>query len=148
VASITTSANTVVVEGFASVTSPIISNYPSFRLFLRSHDKWNWLQNVEVTDNVVFAIARQIQDGKGIVVSDGSFKDGRGTASLVIEGHNSDSRIVADVLVPGNSNYQCAFRSEAAGILASFQLVNAVALYRCGGRTLHRDHARLDQNVL
>jgi hypothetical protein len=129
VASITTSANTVIVEGFAPVRPPIINNYSSFRSFLRSHDKWHWLQNVEVTENVVVEVARHIQEGNGIVVSDGSFKDGKGTASLVIEGHNSNARIVADVLVPGNSDEQRAFRSEAAGILASFQLVNAIVLY-------------------
>jgi hypothetical protein len=80
-------------------------------------------------DDEVFVIAANIRDGEGIVVSDGSFKEGRGTAALVIEGSNGSVRIAADVSVPGHSSYQCAFRSEAAGILASMQMVQAVVQY-------------------
>jgi hypothetical protein len=101
----------------------------SFISFLQSNKKWIWIQNVNVTDKEVVSIANNIQGEYGMVVSNRSFKDNGGAAAFVIEGRNSRARILADVVVPGEGMYQWAFRGEAAGILASMQLVNAVVQY-------------------
>jgi hypothetical protein len=126
---IRTGSSTVYVDGFAQVQKSDQVVASSFIDFLRANKKWNWIQNVRAEDDDVIRIATDIQENGGIVVSDGSFKEERGSAALVIEGKNSTSRILADVVVPGDSSHQCAFRSEAAGILASFQLVNAVVQF-------------------
>jgi hypothetical protein len=62
-------------------------------------------------------------------LSNGSFKNQHGTASVVIEGATGKYRITTSVITPGGTNDQCAYQSEAAGILTSIQLVNALAEY-------------------
>jgi hypothetical protein len=61
-----------------------------------------------------------------LAVSDGSFKDQHGTAAIVVEGTVTGRRITTSIIVPGCPNIQCAYRSEAAGIGAALQLVNAM----------------------
>jgi hypothetical protein len=83
--------------------------------------KWA-VENAEFTEGDIARVATSLQQGTAIAVSDGSFKDKRGTASLIIIGEE-DSRIRADVHVPGEPCDQCSFRSEAAGMYAVVVLV-------------------------
>jgi hypothetical protein len=106
---IRTSTLAICIEGSFPVQSELNNRVSSFMDFLRSNKSWNWIQNVSVTDEAVFSIATDIQENEGIVVSDGSFKDSSGTAALVIERKNTSSRILADVVVPGESIHQCSF---------------------------------------
>jgi hypothetical protein len=130
IATIICHGNSVVsIEGHDRVYETVNQGSSSFKSFMLANKEYNWIQNVSTTDSEVFDIAADIQGEQGMVVSDGSFKENRGTAAVVIEGTNSKARILADVVVPGDGSYQCAFRSEAAGILAAMQLVNAVARY-------------------
>jgi hypothetical protein len=47
----------------------------------------------------------------------------------VLEGVTSGKKITTSVIVPGSPELQCAYRSEAAGILTALQVVNALAGY-------------------
>ena len=60
---------------------------------------------------------QEIRNGMSISVSDGSFKDRRGTSALVIEGvrHNFH-RITASSTTPGRSEEQEAYQSNLAEI--------------------------------
>ena len=60
-------------------------------------------------------IISSLRDGSLKGVSDGSFKDGTGTASWKIVANSS--WIQADVIVPGAAADQNAYRSELAGHL-------------------------------
>jgi hypothetical protein len=62
------------------------------------------------------ALAEAIREGKAIAVSDGSYKEGFGTAAYVLEGETSENRIVAVLVVPGILEVQSSFRSELAGL--------------------------------
>jgi hypothetical protein len=62
-------------------------------------------------------IAEAIRDGSSIAVSDGSFKQARGTASFVIEAKNSKGRLRGDNIVAGQPGDQSAYRSELSGLL-------------------------------
>jgi hypothetical protein len=117
---------TITLTGSAPVKN-ILSSFATFCQFLKSKQEWEWLtKNLHYDEGHLAKIAREISQGHGIAVSDGSFDNQRGTALLVIEGCTSDERILADVMVPGEPDIQCAFRSEAAGILAAIQLVHAL----------------------
>jgi len=85
--------------------------------------KWA-LQNFSCNDNGE-TIARAIQDSTVLAISDGSYKDSRGTASLVIEGVNKVGRLPAYNVVPGSPEDQCVYRSELAGL---YGIVLAVSL--------------------
>jgi hypothetical protein len=73
------------------------------------------VESSSFTDRDVAGIISALQQGTAIAVSDGSFKNERGTASMIILGEGN-SRIRADVHVPGEPVDQCSFRSEAAGM--------------------------------
>jgi hypothetical protein len=81
---------------------------------LDSSAKWA-LQNFSCIDNGE-TIARAIQDSTALAISDGSYKDSCGTASLVIERVNKVGRIRADNVVPSSPEDQSAYRSELSGL--------------------------------
>jgi hypothetical protein len=61
-------------------------------------------------------LAKAIQEGEAIAISDGSFQDQYGTAAWALEGSGSKGRIVGAVTVPGTAKDQSAYRSELAGL--------------------------------
>lgn len=67
-------------------------------------------------DDVALTVARAIQNREAVAVSDGSIKEGFGTAAWAIEGVDSSSRIVRKVVAPGDKQDHSAYRSELAGI--------------------------------
>jgi hypothetical protein len=56
-----------------------------------------------------------IRTGKCRVVSDGSYKDGCGSASVVLEHKETGERICVDCIVPGPTGSQSSCRSELSG---------------------------------
>jgi hypothetical protein len=50
------------------------------------------------------------------VVSDGSFKDGFGSASAILEHTETGQRIYIDCIVPGSTSCQSSYRSELSGL--------------------------------
>ncbi len=56
-------------------------------------------------------IATAIRNCEAIAVSDGSFKDGYGTAAWVLEGGDCRGRIVGQVIAPGDEQDHLAYRS-------------------------------------
>jgi hypothetical protein len=64
-------------------------------------------------------MATAIKNGSAIAVSDGSYKDGRGTAAFILEisGHyDRTSRIVGVNSIPGEQCDQSSYRSEIGGV--------------------------------
>jgi hypothetical protein len=88
-----------------------------------------WASQLLYTKTDLLGIAVDIKEGKGVVVSNGSFKDQNGTAAVVIEGTKAGRRVTSSVIVSGGSSKQCAYRSEVARILAALQMVNTVAQF-------------------
>jgi hypothetical protein len=105
-------------------------NVRNFRCFVNDNPKWAWWANeLQYHEHEVHELMKEIEDGFGFAVSDGSYKDQHGTASMVLEGSTGSKRITTSVITPGSPDDQCAYRSEAAGILATIQMVNALAQY-------------------
>jgi hypothetical protein len=117
----------VEVESIAEINSTQHTTYESFEHFVTNNPQWNWWSaELNYNEDDIFYIAKDIQEGNRIAVSDGSYKDQHGTAAIVIEGVKSGRRITSCVVVTGKGSVQCAFRSEASGILAAIQMVNAI----------------------
>jgi hypothetical protein len=71
-------------------------------------------------------LADAIRRGQAVAVSDGSYKDAFGTAAYVLEGVNSDNRLVVVLISPGTPDDQTSHRSELAGLFGIVVMVNLV----------------------
>jgi hypothetical protein len=118
------------VEGLGNWITPSIALLDNFRSFVKQNPRWQWWESTLVyQEHDIPLLMQEIQQGCGFAVSDGSYKDNHGTASVVIEGSTRQRRITTSVITPGSPEDQCAYRSELAGILTTIQLVNALAEY-------------------
>jgi len=63
------------------------------------------------------ALTNAFSGGLGYVVSDGSFKDERGSAAWIIEGPTSELCLMGQIHTPGHATDHSSFRSEVAGII-------------------------------
>lgn len=90
-------------------------------------DKWA-IQEITVTDNGK-AIAQAIRDGTAIAVSDGSYKNERGTAAFILEisdNFEETGRIVGVNSIPGEPEDHTSYRSELGGVSGVIDTVNIV----------------------
>jgi hypothetical protein len=122
--------NTLELESLGTWT--LVPHVPldNFRSFVNNNQAWAWwARDLTYHEQDVQQLMKEIEEGFGFAVSDGSFKEQHGTASMVLEGKTAGRRITTSVITPGDPDDQCAYRSEAAGILTVIQVVNALALY-------------------
>jgi len=63
------------------------------------------------------ALLQSLSRGEGFAVSDGSYKDDKGTAAWIIEGPSSVLRLTGSWFTPGQPEDHSSFRSELAGLL-------------------------------
>ena len=71
----------------------------------------------------------QIEIGKGLLVADGSYKNGRSSAAIVAQHQRTESidqncRNTQTVTVPGHPSEQSSYRGELGGILAGIVYTN------------------------
>ena len=89
------------------------------------------------------AIANAIQLGNATGISDGSYKNNRGTAACVTEeNNNEDSRIYAVHDTPGEMSDQSPYRSKLGGI--SMMLAILRCIVQCYGITKGSTRLGLD----
>lgn len=86
------------------------------------------LRNLTTPDNGR-GVADAIKAGQCIAVSDGSFKDGMGTAAWKILGTSTNTWISGSTWVPGPTESQSSFRSELAGMFSIALLVSFLCEY-------------------
>lgn len=72
-------------------------------------------------------VVQDIQSGTAVGVSDGSFKDGFGTLSWILENASGSQRIMGNVLIPGFESNQSVSRSKIGWI---YGLAMAVELIK------------------
>jgi hypothetical protein len=117
-------------ESFGHLVTPDIAAPASFREYVLRNKQWEWWSGqLTYQEDEIRQVALDIREGRGIAVSDGSYKDNYGTAAVIVEGNKSGRSIRTVVIIPGPASIQCAYRSEAAGILAAVQLVEAVVSF-------------------
>jgi hypothetical protein len=71
-------------------------------------------------------LAEAIRRGQAIAVSDGSYKDGFGTAAYVLEGATSMHRLVAVLVVPGIIVDQSSYPSKLVGLYGVVFMVHLI----------------------
>ncbi len=96
----------------------------SFLAKLPESARWA-VQHISPHDNGNL-VAAAIQNHVGVAVSDGSFKNGHGTASWVLEGLNNVGRLQGNVVVPGRADDQCSYRSELTGLYSIALMVHSL----------------------
>jgi hypothetical protein len=122
--------NNVQMESFGRRVTKDVGDTQSFWEFVLQNKKWLWWSGQLIyQEDEIWQVAIDITQGEGIVVSDGSYKDNYGTAAVILEGAKAGKSIQTAVIVPGSPSVQCAYRSEAAGILAAVQMAEAVVLF-------------------
>ena len=77
------------------------------------------------SDNGI-TIVEAIRQSQAIVVCDGSYKDGFGTAVYVLEGSTSLNRLVAVNVVPGFTMDQSSYQSKLAGLYGVVAMVQLI----------------------
>ncbi len=85
-------------------------------------------QSLDIPDDFNI-IADAIRSRSAVTVSDGSFKEGYGTAALVIEGDDTMGHLVGRAICPGSEQDQSPYRSELTGIYATMLTVHKSCQY-------------------
>jgi hypothetical protein len=70
-----------------------------------------------------------LKQGEIKIVSDGSYKNGIGAASIILETNDRLGKMVFLAVAPGGKEEAFAFRSEHTGNLASFLMVSRTCEY-------------------
>ena len=121
----------VVLTGWAPTRSHDNLADPSLQEYIQKHvhkdARWA-VERFAITDDGA-TIADAIRQGKGIGVSDGSFKDKFGTACWILQGETADGEIKCPCLVPGNGSVQSAYRSELAGLYGMITMINTICAF-------------------
>jgi hypothetical protein len=88
---------------------------------LPSPSSWTIASLLQLDNGV--AVAQAIQDGVGLAVSDGSFKDARSTSAFLLEGPTGAAgRMYSTNRIPGQRLDQDSRRGELGGILGVLHL--------------------------
>jgi hypothetical protein len=108
------------------IPTPAVDTFEQVRLLRPTLDQWA-IQEITVTDNGL-AMANAIKNGTAIAVSDGSYKNGRGTAAFILEISEFDKtgRIVGVNSIPGEKEDQTSYRSEIGGVSGVVETVGIV----------------------
>jgi hypothetical protein len=77
---------------------------------------FNWAVNQLSLDDNGIEIAKALRNGSAIAVSDGLYKDGRGTAAFITEGESPKGHLFRVNIVPGEEDCPTAYRSELSGV--------------------------------
>jgi hypothetical protein len=107
--------------------TPTVHSLTQFQQKLGCEYEWIFSRGQYTDDG--WEVAESLQYGGCMAISDGSYKDGLGMASLVILGKTKRCRVRADVVSPGGPNGQNTFRSELAGLYATVIWVTSIAEY-------------------
>jgi hypothetical protein len=102
----------------------------SFKEFVDSQPTTRiWCVQHLTIDGDGSAVAEAIRNNEAVMVSDGSFKDQRGTAALVLQGATHTGKARAVNRVPGKPEDHDSFRSEFSGLIGIATLVELLCEY-------------------
>ena len=110
-------------------TECIISHVPSLESRIETMDaslRWA-LEHTELPTDNGKEIALRIEQGTAECISDGSKKDGLGTAASLFMHSKRDSAYAVCIRIPGAGEDQSSYRSELGGILSNILMINIIA---------------------
>lgn len=89
----------------------------TYEQLLKSYNSWA-VQKVSIKYEGK-DVAEAFSLRKARAVSDGSYKNNKGTSATILEGHDEEKSIISVNTIPGPPQSQSAYGSELAGILAN-----------------------------
>jgi hypothetical protein len=107
---------------------PIIGSLREYILSTPYASRWCITNALEYSDEGRH-FSDSIQKKSAIAISDGSFKEGKGSAAWVLEGNTSLHRITGCAYAPGGPKEQSAYRSELVGLLALVTMIQAITTF-------------------
>ena len=123
-----TTSSFIYASGYAATVQP--TSRTSFTTTLYSDPSFSWcFSDVSFDSQSVAHIAALIQSGEVLAVSDGSYKDGAGFPSWILESKDRTIWIKLTVICPGVSTAHSSYRSELMGILSLFLTVDKITSY-------------------
>ena len=94
---------------------PDPTNYEAMRLSMTEQDLWAVEHILSVDQGSNFATS--IQEGTARAVSDGSYKEGKGSSAYILCGSDETLWVRGLNRSPGAPDIQCPYRSETCGVL-------------------------------
>jgi len=88
---------------------------PGIQYFSSLQFAIDWEVNFHIIGNWE-ELTREVIQGRGYAVSNGSFKTHQGAAAWIIEGSSSANRVIGECFAPGTDDDHSSFRSKLAGI--------------------------------
>ncbi len=89
-----------------------------------------WAVDVLIHDDDGASVAAAILDGSAYAVSDGSYKQNRGTSAFLLEGRDGETNRVTGLNeIPGAPSDQSAYRSELGGISGIIATVDCLCRF-------------------
>ena len=87
-----------------------------------------WLFESKEQHGELCQLARCLEAGQGLAVSDGSYKEdlGEGASASILTNADTTHAMMTTSIVPGEDSIQSAYRSEVTGILASLQMIHDI----------------------
>ncbi len=107
---------------------PIVDYSLSAELEKLPHDAHWAVRHIQFDDHGTY-FATALQNGTAVAVSDGSYKFGFGTAAYVLEGPDSQHRILGQNQTPGPLKEGDSYRCELAGLYSVVLVADTIAKY-------------------
>jgi hypothetical protein len=129
VASLYHCGQTWVCSGHRIISTRNSNNVPVFPSFIlqSSTPELRLLQIHQIYN--IHNLAEGIRTGQAIAISDGSYKDGFGTAAMIIEVPDRNCRLAYHATVPGDEKDMSSYCSKLTGILATLLMVQKLCKY-------------------
>ena len=111
-------------------------------------DNWLFQQSIDFTEESLDLVVKAIRHRKAIAVTDGSFKQGKGTAGFCIM---SPSIWYSSCQIPGQSDVQCSYQSELGGLLGILTILDIIveeASITNGSITIGCDNVQAGEHAL
>ena len=92
---------------------------------------WYLPEAPTISDSASRKFLTNIQNNDGLIVTDGSYKEGKSTAAFIVQHEAADEPSIGNsnsqrVTVPGHPMEQNSYRGELGGILASISYTNSI----------------------
>jgi len=130
----------VKLTGYGAIEQTSKGHSNPFDQFSKLQFAWDWEFEVH-PEGTWSMLLHKLYDGKGFVVSNGSFCQGSGAAAWILEGTTLLNQIRGECFVPGHDDGHSSFGSELVGIyymlLFLYQVCHPQSLHMSWSGRIH-----------
>jgi hypothetical protein len=128
-ATVTVNSDFIVCTGAGQIEDVTNNLRAPFLQYLAETEEVDWWFREAKIQNDDTDIVLAISNSSLKIVNDGSFKDGWGSAAVILEGDTPAGRASYSLTVPGDSGEMSAYRAELAGIYSAIWLSTKLCSY-------------------